>query len=89
MEPLSVWLFAERKMIKQLRQMKGLTQADLAKKVGVVHSYISQIEGGKPCPCYIAVKIAKALNIAPGRIFARYDAKRFRQRKGKLKVEIK
>jgi DNA-binding XRE family transcriptional regulator len=51
--------------IKILRQHRGMTQADLAKKAKVSRPYLTEIETGKKEGSLRAVKsIAKALNVS-------------------------
>jgi transcriptional regulator with XRE-family HTH domain len=40
--------FAER--LRELRQSRGITQADLARKATITASYVSRLEGGKVAP---------------------------------------
>lgn len=52
-------------LLKQARLEAGLTQADLAKRMGVTPQYISQYETGKRRPKYETIKkIAYALEIS-------------------------
>jgi len=52
------------KKIKKYRNEKGLTQEDLAEKVGVSRVYIGYVEQGRNTPSLeILEKIAKALNV--------------------------
>ena len=52
------------KQIKELREKAGMTQADLAKVIGVDHSNISQIETGeRGLNVKKADKIAAALGV--------------------------
>ena len=44
-----------------MRKKKGLTQLELANKIGVSESYISQIEGGKMISIKKLDKLAKVL----------------------------
>ena len=56
--------FARR--IKELRAKRGLTQAQLAERSGVSHSYLSRIEIGMHQPTLeIIEKLAKALKVKP------------------------
>jgi transcriptional regulator with XRE-family HTH domain len=52
-------------MIKRLREVNNLTQAELAKKVGVTQSYIAQLESGrKTNPSLESLKkLAKVLDV--------------------------
>ncbi len=52
--------------LKMMRQQKGLTQLELAKKTGVSESYICQIENGKMISIKKLDKLAKALGTEPG-----------------------
>lgn len=50
--------------LKRLRGEKGLTQADIAKAVGVTCPYLSSIENGKVNPKLSTLaKLAKAVGI--------------------------
>jgi len=50
--------------IKQVREERGLTQADLAAKVGVHPMYVSRIERGVQVPSLpLLEKLAKALKV--------------------------
>jgi len=52
------------KRIKKIRNEKGLTQEDLAEKVGVSRVYIGYVEQGRNTPSLeILEKIAKALKV--------------------------
>lgn len=48
--------------IRKRRQYKDYTQRELANKVGVSQSYISQIENGNMPPRELLVKIASVLD---------------------------
>ena len=55
-----------RKNIKKYRKLKGLTQQDLADKIGVSMHYISQIESANPNKYFTLVvigRVADALEI--------------------------
>ncbi len=50
--------------IYQIREEKGLSQIELAKRSGVSQAFISQIEKGEKVPTvFIAKKLATALDI--------------------------
>lgn len=52
------------KRIKEYRHEKGLTQEDLAEKVGVSRVYVGYVEQGRNTPSIeILGKIAKALRV--------------------------
>ena len=58
--------------IKKYRNEIGITQADLAEKVGVSHEFIRRIEspkGKKSFSIDTIWKISIALNIDPGKLF--------------------
>ena len=38
------------KKFKQLRELSGMTQEDVAKRLGVTNEYVSMIESGKRTP---------------------------------------
>lgn len=51
--------------LKTLRRKRLLTQVELAKLVGVDHTFISHIESGRRLPSYaVAKRIAQALRCA-------------------------
>ena len=51
--------------IRRLRDDRGMTQAQLAKRARVTQGYISQLEAGakKDIGAKVAVRLAKALNV--------------------------
>jgi transcriptional regulator with XRE-family HTH domain len=68
--------FARR--LKALRATRDITQAQLAKRSGVSHSYISRIEIGMQSPTLeIIEKLAAALKVKPSALLE-YPRKRSR-----------
>lgn len=63
--------------IKQARKAAGLTQEDLAKKLGVQHSVISKYECGRVVNLKrdVIAKIAEALNVRPSWLMCMDDKK--------------
>ena len=60
------------KNIKKYRMNAGITQAELAEKVGVSHEFIRRIESKKGVKTFsvdTVWKISVALNIDPGQLF--------------------
>jgi HTH-type transcriptional regulator, competence development regulator len=53
------------RVLKRLREEKGLSQADLAEKAGVTAPYITQLETGKKANPSLDVlrRLAKALGV--------------------------
>ena len=50
--------------LKQLRKQRGLTQAQLAKKMGLSHGYLARLEIGMHDPPLSTLsKLAKALKV--------------------------
>jgi transcriptional regulator with XRE-family HTH domain len=59
--------------IKKFRQLRGITQAELAKKASVTANYIGMIEQKRQFPTpEILEKIAAALEIEPSGLFSAY-----------------
>lgn len=57
-----------RVYLKQLRQEKSMTQAELAKKIGISQNYYASLENGvrgARISVELVLKIASALNISP------------------------
>ena len=54
-----------RRVLKTLREGKGLTQAELAKKAQVTQSYVAMLEGGEKQNPSLAIlqRLAKALGV--------------------------
>ena len=58
------------KQIKKRRKKKGITQAELAEKVGVTTVYITYIETGKYFPSLKRlIKIGRVLGVRVGDLF--------------------
>jgi transcriptional regulator with XRE-family HTH domain len=56
--------------VRELRQEKNLLQGDLAHKVGVRESFISDIENAKKEPCLDVIgMLAKGLGVSLRRLF--------------------
>ena len=55
--------------IKQYRKNRRLTQKQLADKVGISRSYLSEIENGKwDIGLDLLIKISKVLKVAPSKL---------------------
>lgn len=55
--------------IKELRILKGLTQGELAKRVGISRAYMTQLEGGtRRANNDILEGVAKALGVSPSEL---------------------
>ncbi|MEM1670233.1 MAG: helix-turn-helix domain-containing protein [Candidatus Methanomethylicaceae archaeon] len=66
--------------IREFRKKKGLREVDLAKKVGIHQSEISDIEIGKRKPnIYLAKRIAEALEKDVNEVFPNSIARRKRK----------
>ena len=55
-------------IIKLLRTVEGLSQEDLAEKLGISRAYLSQVENGKQPGLNLLKKAAKAFNV-PAALF--------------------
>jgi len=52
------------KRLRQLREVKGLSQGDIERRSGLLRSYISRVEGGYTAPSLATMeKFAKALEV--------------------------
>lgn len=59
------------KTVRQIRQAKGLSQAELAKRAGLSREYINKIEAGKYDPPLSTINaLAEALGVTPGKLMA-------------------
>ena len=55
--------------IKQYRKNRGLTQKQLAERVGIGRSYLSELENDKwDIKLNLLIKISKVLKIAPSKL---------------------
>lgn len=60
--------------LKEVRKIQGLSQEELAEKVGVHRTYVGMIERGeKNITLLNILKISKALNIPPQNLLMRYN----------------
>jgi len=56
--------------LKELRAVRGLTQAELAERVGVTRKTVNTIENGVYSPsAMLAIKLAAALDVAVEALF--------------------
>jgi transcriptional regulator with XRE-family HTH domain len=59
--------------IKRLRQLRGITQAELAERASITSNYIGMIEQKRKFPTpEILDKLAAALHIEPPELFSAY-----------------
>jgi transcriptional regulator with XRE-family HTH domain len=62
------------KVLRQIREEKGLTQEKIAELANVDRTYIYRLETGQRSPSLsIIFRIAKALKISPGTLLDRVD----------------
>ena len=60
--------------VRELRQKRGLTQTDLAQRLGVPQSRISEIESGTRVPNLVTLlRLAAALECKPSTLLAPFD----------------
>jgi putative transcriptional regulator len=63
-----------RYYLKKIRKEKGLTQSEIAKRVGIARTTYTNIELGTKNPSLnIAIKLKKTLNTDDDNIFLNYD----------------
>jgi len=57
------------KVLRAVREAKGLSQGDVERRSGLLRSYISRVEGGYTVPSLSTLeKFAKALEVEPYRL---------------------
>ena len=57
------------KNLKRIRTVKGITQGDIVRKLGLGRGFISNIENGKANPTLSTItKIAKAIGVSVGEL---------------------
>ena len=62
--------------VRALRRREGLSQADLASKLGISASYLNLIENHKrPLPAPLLVKLAQQFNVDLGQFASDEDAR--------------
>ena len=55
--------------VARAREQRGLSQSQLARKVGVVDTYISRIETGRAQPSFrLLLALARQLDMPPGEL---------------------
>lgn len=60
--------------LKEAREKAGLTQLEVAKKLNISDSYLSQLENGRrKLSLQMAIDIAKEVGMNPTEIFLIYD----------------
>jgi len=68
--------------IKEIRKYKGISQVELARKVGVDRSYVSKIENNtdnSSITLHTFLKIMNALEVSPYEIFEFCDNCKYKQ----------
>jgi transcriptional regulator with XRE-family HTH domain len=64
------------KRLRQLREVKGLSQGDIERRSGLLRSYISRVEGGYTAPSLATLeKFAKALEVEPYQLLFQGEGK--------------
>ena len=65
-------LFGAR--VRELRKKHGLTQVDIAERLGIPQSRVSEIEGGTRAPTLVTLlRLATALECKPTALVAPFD----------------
>ena len=60
--------------VRELRHRRKLTQGEVAARVGITVTYLSQIETGQRNPTLaVVVRLARALDVKPGALVSRLD----------------
>jgi len=58
-----------RLKIKKYRELKGLTQKELAQKIGISRSYFADLENGKyDIKLSMLIKTSKVLRVVPSKL---------------------
>jgi transcriptional regulator with XRE-family HTH domain len=64
------------KRLRQLRELKGLSQGDVERRSGLLRSYISRVEGGYTAPSLQTLeKFSKALEVEPYQLLFQGEGK--------------
>jgi transcriptional regulator with XRE-family HTH domain len=64
------------KRLRQLREVKGLSQGDIERRSGLLRSYISRVEGGYTAPSLATLeKFSKALEVEPYQLLFQGEGK--------------
>ena len=64
------------KRLRQLREVKGLSQGDIERRSGLLRSYISRVEGGYTAPSLATLeKFARALEVEPYQLLFQGEGK--------------
>ena len=57
------------KMVKMVRKERGLTQVELATRLGITSGYLSEVESGRKLPHIdLTIDIARTLNVNANRL---------------------
>ena len=68
-------LFSDR--LREMREKRGISQQKLSELAGLNRNYVSDVERGRRNPCLNnIVKLAEALDVAPGELFRAFDKRR-------------
>ena len=70
--PTAAELFGAR--VRELRKKRGLTQVDIAERLGIPQSRVSEIEGGTRAPTLVTLlRLSTALGCKPTALVAPFD----------------
>jgi transcriptional regulator with XRE-family HTH domain len=58
------------KNVARIREREGLSQAGLARRIGVAHMTVWRVEDGQGCRLPVLAKIAKALKSSPNELIS-------------------
>lgn len=70
--PMPPWHCLDMDNLSRIREAKGLTQTQLAQKIGANQATISKMESGQGNPTLSMInRVAKALGVHPSHLFTR------------------